>query len=62
MNEKEQKIKQAMKNSAASLAVDGHIVTKEMSDLVYRKLKGEITHEQFMAEALRMTSNKEKEM
>jgi len=51
-----------MKNSAASLAVDGHIVTKEMSDLVYRKLKGEITHEQFMAEALRMTSNKEKEM
>ncbi|PEQ91764.1 hypothetical protein CN481_15870 [Bacillus sp. AFS006103] len=60
MNEKEQKIKKAMKNSAASLAIDGHFVTKEMSDLVYRKLKGEITHEQFMAEALRMASNKDK--
>ncbi|MEH7131114.1 hypothetical protein V7103_23260 [Neobacillus drentensis] len=37
MSEKEQKIKQGIKNSAASLAVDGHFVTKEMSDLVYRK-------------------------
>lgn len=47
----EEGIECAMRNAAGSLAVDGFYLTPEEMELVRRKLRGEITEEEFMKQA-----------
>lgn len=50
----EHEIEQAMKQAAANLAIEGLETTEEQDELIRKKLRGEISHDEFIQEALRL--------
>jgi hypothetical protein len=50
--DKMDKISRALSNDKASVEIEGALITKEMGELVRRRLIGEISEAQFLQEAL----------
>lgn len=48
--EKMDKISRALSNAKASIEVEGILITKEMEELVRRRLIGELSEDQFLEE------------
>ncbi|SEN01334.1 hypothetical protein SAMN05192533_10846 [Mesobacillus persicus] len=51
-NDKMDKISRALANAKASVEFEGALVTKDMEELVRRRLIGELSEAQFLEEAL----------
>lgn len=54
MNDKKAKVEQALKNSKASIEIEGFVVKPEYDDLVRRRLLDEISKEEFIRIALKL--------
>jgi hypothetical protein len=50
--DKMDKISRALSNANASVEIEGALITKEMGELVRRRLTGELSEAQFLQEAL----------
>jgi len=49
-------IEQALKEAKASLAVEGLYTTSEEDELIRKKLRGEISHDEFLRRALELAT------
>jgi uncharacterized membrane protein len=56
MRDKENEIKKAMANARASLEIEGLTVTKEAEELVFERLKGTISEEEFLRRVLEIVT------
>ncbi|MGH0552060.1 hypothetical protein ACQVQB_02945 [Bacillus pretiosus] len=45
----EEELNEAIEEAKESLAIEGMIITKEMERIIKAKVKGKITHEQFIS-------------
>jgi hypothetical protein len=52
INDKDREIKKAMANAKASIEIEGLKITKKSEDLVYERLIGNISEEEFLKRAL----------
>jgi hypothetical protein len=52
INDKNREIKKAMANAKASIEIEGLKITKRSEDLVYERLIGNISEEEFLKRAL----------
>ncbi|WP_182102774.1 hypothetical protein [Niallia taxi] len=59
MTDNKEKIEQAIKNSKASIEIEGYKVKPEYDDLVRKKLYGEISEEEFLRLALKLARGEE---
>ena len=59
INDKDREIKIAMANAKASIEIEGLRITKKSEDLVYERLIGNISEEEFLKRALEMASRED---
>jgi hypothetical protein len=57
INHKDLELKKAMANAKASIEIEGLKITKESEKLVYERLIGNITEEEFLKRALEIASS-----
>ncbi|MBB6454968.1 hypothetical protein HNQ94_003462 [Salirhabdus euzebyi] len=56
---REEQVRKSMQQAKASIEIEGFVISKEQEDLVFKKLMGEITQEQFDKLALELASKAE---
>jgi hypothetical protein len=57
MSDKDLEIKKAMENAKASIEIEGMNVTKESEELVYQRLKGNISEKEFLERVLEIVTS-----
>jgi hypothetical protein len=56
MNHEDSKIRKAMANAKATISLEGFQISKETGELVYERLTGAISEEEFLKRALKMAT------